>query len=104
MTNVAAIHKKLDALADSHAQHVRINEEAHARVEKRLDDHIEREARLESMLTGNGDVGALEEIRELKRWTAAQRRLLWILVPAFLLGAGALVWQAIVFYVTANNG
>ena len=77
-------------------QHVSIRSEV-SHLASTLEGHIEQEERVERALfgDGNGMPGHGERLRVLEAFVDSQRKVFWILVPAILLGVGALVWTTI---------
>lgn len=67
--------------------------------------HGKEEAKTRSFLFGDsgGTVGVAELVRAHDRWIGTQRKLLFAMVPAILLGVAAVVWQTVVLALKANG-
>lgn len=65
-------------------------------VATQLERHADDEQELRTFIFGGADgPGFAELVRAHEQWITVQRKLLLVLVPAILLGAGAVVWQAV---------
>lgn len=97
---MAATHE--DILSRIVAVESRLSVEV-AGVAKGLEDHRDDMSKVEAFLFGrNGSPGLAELVRQHERWIAGQRKLLFVIVPAFLLGVGAVVWQTVVLVLQAR--
>lgn len=95
-----AIERQLDSIREELKSHL----ESHQRFTRQFLDHLEEEKSLRKLIYGNGDqVGITERLRVLERFSNAVMRLLWILVPSVVIGAGALVWNMFIWYATQQN-
>lgn len=81
------------------AENVRAHERLFAALDRTNDElrrHGEEEKNLRTAVFGNGKPGIDEEVRALNKFVSDVRKLLWILIPPVILGAGAMVWSAVI--------
>jgi asparagine N-glycosylation enzyme membrane subunit Stt3 len=90
--------------------HVKENVGAHEQIKvsletfnKDFEEHDKKETHVRGVLFGNGQPGHDERIRNMERFNDNARRIIWILVPAVMLGALSLAWSAIMYYIQ-NSG
>lgn len=90
-------------MREEFAEHVGENRASHCETRTELKRHAEQERKIAALVFGrNGDAGILERLRIQERYIEAQRKIMQILVVAFLMSASAIVWNAITFYISTK--
>ncbi len=90
ITKIGDLTRSFDALGTKFHEHVKSDEQTRtelARETKRMREFLFGE---------NGKPGMAEVVRQHERWIAGQRRLIWLVVPLLIAGAGAALWQAVI--------
>lgn len=95
----------LDNLRGEFRRHVDENTSAHgaiatalASITSELERHGTEERKMRKAIFGNGEPGLDESMRNIVRFQDTIKRFLWILVPAVVIGALSMVWNASLHY------
>lgn len=71
-------------------------------VKSDVDDIREKVDKMFHLLTGNGEVGLAERVRNVERFVLNQKKLAWLVIPWLVLGSIAMIAQTVLDFLTRS--